>query len=73
MVNGDTVVITGGDNTREKVSVYSVQGWQEDLPELNIGRLAHACAAYTTASYEHEFFLGVEFFLKYTPEKTISP
>ena len=26
-----------------------------------------------TASYEHEFFLGVEIFLKYTPEQTISP
>ena len=26
-----------------------------------------------TASYEHDFFLGVEFFLNYTPERTISP
>ena len=26
-----------------------------------------------TASYEHDFFLGVEIFLKYTPEQTISP
>ena len=30
-------------------------------------------ASSSTASYEHEIFLGVEIFLKYTPEQTISP
>ncbi len=42
----DTVVITGGEYTRTTVAVYSVQGWQEDLPSLNIKRWHHACASY---------------------------
>ena len=49
----DTVVITGGQDTETKsplptVSVYSVQGWKEDLPGLIIGRYFHACAGYTS-------------------------
>ena len=42
----DTVVVTGGVVTLTKVSVYSVQGWQEDLPSLNTGRHSHACTSY---------------------------
>ena len=42
----DTVVITGGLDTLTTVSVYNVQGWQEDLPSLNIGREGHACTSY---------------------------
>ena len=33
----DTVVLTGGVVTQATVSVYSLQGWQEDLPPLNTG------------------------------------
>ena len=44
----DTVVITGGDPPQNTVSVYSVQGWQEDLPGLITARLHHACAGYTS-------------------------
>ena len=44
----DTVVVTGGDYPGAKVYVYSVQGWQEDLPSLNIGRYDHACTSYMT-------------------------
>ena len=42
----DTVIITGGDFTRKTVSVYTVEGWQEDLPSLNTGRYYHACSSY---------------------------
>ena len=44
--NTDTVVVTGGINTMITVAVYSVQGWQEDLSSLNIGRYYHACTSY---------------------------
>ena len=44
----DTVVITGGRWTEKTVSVYSDQGWQEDLPDLITGRVYHACAGYTS-------------------------
>ena len=42
----ETVVITGGRYYRNRVSVYSVQGWQDDLPDLITGRYYHACAGY---------------------------
>ena len=42
----DTVVITGGRYSQNTVSVYSVQGWQDDLPGLITGRYSHACAGY---------------------------
>ena len=42
----DTVVVTGGLFSMNTVSVYSNQGWQEDLPPLNTGRYEHACAGY---------------------------
>ena len=41
-----TVVITGGEYTYTKVSRYSVQGWQEDLPALSTGRRNHACTSF---------------------------
>lgn len=41
-----TVVITGGNNARTTVSVYGLQGWIEDLPNLNYGREDHACLSY---------------------------
>ena len=47
---GDAVVITGGawvdGQDYKTVSVYTVDGWQEDLPSLNIGRTDHACSSY---------------------------
>ena len=53
----ETVVImggfsfnTGGLITLTTVSIYSDQGWQEDLPELTIGRYWHACAAFTSST-----------------------
>ena len=45
----DTVIVTdGAGGTYTTVSVYSAQGWQEDLPSLNTGRYAHACTSYMT-------------------------
>ena len=42
----DTVIITGGEDTMKTVSVYSVEGWQRNLPSLNTGRRDHACSSY---------------------------
>ena len=59
-VNGDNVVITGGVKTRDKVSVYNVQGWQEDLPPLNTGREQHACTSYVSGGKRVEKFISYE-------------
>jgi len=42
----NTVVLTGGVYTETVVSLYGEEGWLEDLPSLNQGRIYHACAAY---------------------------
>ena len=39
----DTVVLTGGLYSENKVTVYSSSGWVEDWPELQTGRHDHAC------------------------------
>ena len=44
--DGDTVIITGGEYTLNIVSVYTVEGWQKDLPPLNNRRYYHACSRY---------------------------
>ena len=41
------MVVTGGaHDTRSKVTVYSEQGWVQDLPSLTQGRAEHACGHY---------------------------
>ena len=42
----ETVIITGGTYSQNTVSVYTVDGWQQDLPPLNTGRFGHACSSY---------------------------
>ena len=42
----ETVVITGGDYTMSTASIYSVDGWVEDLPDLLTGRWDHGCGHY---------------------------
>ena len=42
----DKVVVTGGYDIETKVSVYSISGWVEDLPDLNTGREQHGCGHY---------------------------
>ena len=39
----DTVIITGGQYTESKVTVYNTEGWVADWPELNQGRYDHGC------------------------------
>jgi len=42
----DSVIVTGGGSSKNTVSVYTVEGWQQDLPPLNTGRFRHACSSY---------------------------
>ena len=43
--DGDSVVLTGGKSTKTKVSRYNRAGWVEDMPDLNLPRATHGCAA----------------------------
>ena len=47
---GASVVLSGGKGAEQKVVQYSGQGWQQDLPDLNVGRYAHACSSYYDSS-----------------------
>ena len=44
--------MTGGvyesRNEVGKVSRYGIEGWQEDLPQLNFGRVRHGCGSYVS-------------------------
>ena len=43
----DQVIVTGGEATPSKVSVYNADfGFLEDLPTLKNGRYYHACGHY---------------------------
>ena len=42
----DSVIITGGYDTRNIVSRYSRDGWVEDLPSLRVARYGHGCSQY---------------------------
>ena len=46
----DTLILTGGEETQSKVSVYSMEndnpGYVADLPELQVGREDHGCGYY---------------------------
>ena len=46
IADGDTVVLTGGQNTMRRVSRYGTGGWLEDLPSMNLGRADHGCASF---------------------------
>ena len=49
IVDGDSVVFTGGDTLEgfvSTVSRYNSEGWVEDLPSLGQARARHACAGY---------------------------
>ena len=48
--NGTEVVVTGGFGNRKDVSVYSMSGFVQNLPDLNVGRQYHACARYQDQS-----------------------
>lgn len=42
----ETVILTGGLYTMNKVSIYTSSGWIEDLPDLLQGRSTHGCGHY---------------------------
>ena len=47
---GQTFLLTGGSysGTRKKVSSrYNINGWMEDLDDLNTGRWSHGCTQFT--------------------------
>ena len=44
---GETFLLTGGSYSEEVVSRYNIDGWVEDLDNLNTGRYSHGCAKYT--------------------------
>ena len=47
----DSVVVTGGVDFNNKiVSVYDVNGWVEDLPDLNQGRDDRGCGHYVDSN-----------------------
>ena len=41
-----SLVITGGKYSMRTASRYKIDGWQEDLGLLNIGRRKHGCSRY---------------------------
>ena len=44
---GQTFLLTGGTYSMETVSRYNINGWLEDLDNLNTGRRLHGCTQYT--------------------------
>ena len=50
--DGSSVVITGGyqNDVLATVTRYSLYGFEEDLPDLNIARKFHACGGFNTES-----------------------
>ena len=44
----DQVIVTGGLNTNNKVSVYTDDGWIQDLAPFKHGRWGHSCGHYTS-------------------------
>ena len=45
-MTSDQVIITGGSNSKQVVSLYDMEGWVKDLPQLIEGRWYHGCGSY---------------------------
>ena len=43
---GDSVILTGGSYSLNKVTKLRIDGSYTELPELNTGRQSHGCASY---------------------------
>ena len=43
----DEVIFTGSEDYPKIVSVYTIQGFKEHLPDLETGRYLHGCSYYT--------------------------
>ena len=54
-------IVTGGysSDTHKKVSRYSINGWMNDLPELNEARFQHGCGYYFNEDMERVSFKGL--------------
>ena len=48
----ETVILTGGQVTKNTVSVYTTEGWIEDLPDLLTGRSSHGCGHFVNSDNE---------------------
>ena len=48
----ETIILTGGDYTRNQVTVYNTEGFQEDWPGLNMGRYHHGCGHFVNTDNE---------------------
>ena len=50
----DALILTGGEKTRSKVSVYNLgdvsPGYLSDLPDLQVGRQDHGCGHYVNGN-----------------------
>ena len=44
--DGSKVVLTGGYGNRKDVTVYTMAGFERNLPDLMVGRQYHACASF---------------------------
>ena len=44
----DQVIVTGGWNIFNTVSIYNDDGWVKNLASLNTGRYNHACSHFTS-------------------------
>ena len=51
------MVVTGGYYTNKTVSVYDIEGWVKDLPDLNNPRYGHGCGQYVKANKKIVRFL----------------
>ena len=49
----DSVVLTGGINSKSQVTRYNVKGEATTLPSLITGRYGHACGRVTTSTSDH--------------------
>ena len=43
---GDTFLLVGGFQQENRVSRYNIDGWLENLDDLNTGRFNHGCTQY---------------------------
>merc|ERR1719481_623990 len=58
----NTLIITGGFYTRQKVTRYNTAGFIEDLPDLNQGRYQHGGGAYHTDDGNKVFLVAGGYF-----------
>jgi len=59
----DWVVVTGGWYTRTNVTEYDINGWRQELPDLNTGRYDHGCGYYVNANKEIVYLVAGGFYV----------